>query len=177
MLAKCLHFKSAGVIPQETAHSNKRNKKKLMRYMVLILPLVLDIVKLLTTKNFPNDSYIQKKSKLVEKAIERYLNGQNIICLNNCTDSNHGECNTRRTTPFLLGTCECRSGWKGNDCSKRGESIPFANLIIILSSFFVIPTKISIPFVKSPSWVTIGCALNLVEIKIRCWNTLKKVFP
>ncbi|EGC33751.1 hypothetical protein DICPUDRAFT_36225, partial [Dictyostelium purpureum] len=37
-------------------------------------------------------------------------------CLNNCTDTNHGICNTSN------GICECKSGWTGFDCSSPSNN-------------------------------------------------------
>ncbi len=86
--------------------------------MTFIRLLVLDISTLLTRKHFANDSNISNKSKLVEMAIQRYLDRQTPICINNCTDSNHGECDVSSNPPFLLGICKCRPGWRGYDCSE-----------------------------------------------------------
>lgn len=50
--------------------------------------------------------------------IKRYLDGIAPFCYNNCTSSNNGKCDL--TGPiFLLGTCKCKQGWKGADCSER----------------------------------------------------------
>ncbi|EGC34294.1 hypothetical protein DICPUDRAFT_153496 [Dictyostelium purpureum] len=38
------------------------------------------------------------------------------ICLNNCTDTNHGICNTSN------GICDCKSGWVGFDCSSPSNN-------------------------------------------------------
>lgn len=104
-----------------------------MRYITLIQPVLLDIVKLLTRQRFPNDIHIHNKSKLVEMAIQRYLEKQKPVCFNDCTDSNHGECDVSNAASFLLGTCKCRYGWGGNDCSEEGEQIKFDNSVTILS--------------------------------------------
>ncbi|EGC33752.1 hypothetical protein DICPUDRAFT_80492 [Dictyostelium purpureum] len=37
-------------------------------------------------------------------------------CLNNCTDTNHGICNTSN------GICECKSGWTGFDCNSPSNN-------------------------------------------------------
>ena len=89
--------------------------------------LVLDLSTLLTRKHFPEDLHIQNKSRLVEFVIERYLERHKPLCINNCTDSSHGICDIISEAPFQLGTCVCRPGWKGYDCSERenGEKSKF----------------------------------------------------
>ncbi|CAF3953588.1 unnamed protein product, partial [Rotaria sp. Silwood1] len=51
-------------------------------------------------------------------ALERYLSSKTPVCINNCTDPSHGECDTSKSY-FLLGTCKCRPGWIGVDCSEK----------------------------------------------------------
>lgn len=86
--------------------------------MTLIRFFILDISTLLSLKHFPHDTEIQNKVKLVERAIQRYLDRHTPMCVNNCTDTNHGFCDVSNDPPFQLGTCKCLSGWKGYDCSQ-----------------------------------------------------------
>ena len=95
---------------------------------------------LLTSKRFPDDNHISNKSKLVEMAIIQYLGEKNVVCLNNCTDANHGYCDLTSFTQFLLGTCKCQYGWKGNDCSEQGIHLKFSSSIQTIVHFSFVRT-------------------------------------
>ena len=85
---------------------------------------VKDLATILTQKHFPADHHIYNKSKILDRVIQRYLDRHVPLCINNCTDSSHGVCDIANNPPFLLGTCVCRPGWKGVDCSQKEHSEP-----------------------------------------------------
>lgn len=72
---------------------------------------------------------------MVEFVIERYLERHKPLCINNCTDSSHGICDVTSQVPFQLGTCVCRPGWKGYDCSEKEheEKSKYDSLVALLS--------------------------------------------
>ena len=95
--------------------------KSVTQNPVVLSYSVKDITSLVDRIHFPNDTHINNKSKLIELSIQRYLAKQKPTCINDCTDSSHGECDVSTTTSFLLGTCKCQPGWKGVDCSEQGQ--------------------------------------------------------
>lgn len=96
--------------------------KSIVQNPIILSYAVKDITALVDRVHFPNDNRIDNKSKLIEMGIQRYLSKQKPTCINDCTDSIHGECDVSTTPPFLLGTCQCKPGWKGIDCSQQDIS-------------------------------------------------------
>ncbi|CAF2098177.1 unnamed protein product [Rotaria magnacalcarata] len=72
------------------------------------------IFDLLNKRRFPHDDQIFKKSKLIEKALNKYIDNQ-LYCYNNC--SGNGVC--QETGYFQFGECKCKDTWKGFDCSQQ----------------------------------------------------------
>jgi hypothetical protein len=72
------------------------------------------IFRLFTKTYFPQDLLITNKSKLIEKALEKYISGS-IYCYKNCGGNDtRGTCEP--TGYFQFGTCKCKPGWTGVDC-------------------------------------------------------------
>jgi hypothetical protein len=67
---------------------------------------------LLNVQRFSNDPNITAKSKLIEQALEKYIQNP-VYCYINC--SGKGIC--KPSGYFQFGICECFSGWAGIDCS------------------------------------------------------------
>jgi hypothetical protein len=75
------------------------------------------IFDLLTERRFPLDRQINEKSKLIEQALNKYINNP-IYCYNGCSE--HGQCVD--SGYFQFGICKCNSGWTGIDCSLRQQT-------------------------------------------------------
>jgi hypothetical protein len=69
---------------------------------------------------FPNDPNIKNKSKMIEQALDNYIETPAFCYGDNC--SGHGNC--RDTGYFQFGKCQCQSGWSGLDCSKKVTEKP-----------------------------------------------------
>ncbi|CAF1383849.1 unnamed protein product [Adineta steineri] len=69
---------------------------------------------------FPNDPNIIMKSKLIEQALNNYIDTPIYCYGNDC--SGHGSC--QDTGFFQFGECKCHDGWSGIDCSKKVEEKP-----------------------------------------------------
>ena len=70
------------------------------------------IFDLLNKRRFPDDSQIDNKSKLIERVLNSYI-ASPTYCYGNC--SGNGVCVD--TGYFQFGTCKCKDGWSGIDCS------------------------------------------------------------
>ena len=89
---------------------------------VIIKFKVRDIFSLFNKLRFPYDPLIQNKSKLIEKILDRYLNGT-VYCYGKCgSDEGNGICES--TGHFQFGTCKCTPGWTGVNCETRIEERP-----------------------------------------------------
>ncbi|CAF0899456.1 unnamed protein product, partial [Didymodactylos carnosus] len=95
-------------------------KKSVPSSPIVMHLTVGNIVNLLSENRFPNDSLIHNKSQLLNMAIQRYLQPNSAFCYNNCTDINHGQCDT--SGYFLFGNCKCNPSWSGLDCSQKGKT-------------------------------------------------------
>ena len=81
---------------------------------VIVKSTVRDIFRLFTKLRFPNDPLIANKSKLIEKSLEKYINGS-IYCMGSCgNENNRGTCEP--IGYFQLGICKCNPGWTGVNC-------------------------------------------------------------
>ncbi|UJR17969.1 hypothetical protein I4U23_004868 [Adineta vaga] len=69
---------------------------------------------------FPNDQNISMKSKMIEQALNNYIDTPIYCYGNNC--SGHGSC--QDTGYFQFGECQCQDGWSGIDCSKKVDEKP-----------------------------------------------------
>ncbi|CAF1325661.1 unnamed protein product [Didymodactylos carnosus] len=69
---------------------------------------------LLTKERFPNDNAVDKKLKLIEIALSKYLQDP-LFCYNNCTSPTNGIC--KSSGYFRFGLCQCNKGFSGIDCS------------------------------------------------------------
>ncbi|CAF1284546.1 unnamed protein product [Adineta ricciae] len=69
---------------------------------------------------FPNDANIGVKAKMIEQAVNNYIDTPIYCYGNNC--SSHGNC--QDTGYFQFGECQCQNGWSGLDCSKKVEEKP-----------------------------------------------------
>ncbi len=82
---------------------------------VIIKFTLRDIFRLFNKRYFPNDTLITNKSKLIEKTLEKYIDGS-IYCYNNCGGNDtRGTCEP--TGYFQFGICKCKPGWSGPDCT------------------------------------------------------------
>ena len=84
------------------------------------------ILSLLTPERFPDpDANIISKSMAIEKLINRYSNGTQARCFNDCTGPLNGKCVPMKDASikkdyFNFGTCQCSPGFEGPDCSTPG---------------------------------------------------------
>ena len=76
------------------------------------------IFDLLNNQRFPNDPNITMKARLIQTAIEKYVQNP-IYCYNQCTHPSQGTCVD--SGYFRFGTCQCQNGWEGLDCSKETD--------------------------------------------------------
>ncbi|CAF1415705.1 unnamed protein product [Adineta steineri] len=88
--------------------------KSVTKNPVVIEFTLRDIFRLLKKNYFPNDFLITNKSKLIEKALEKYI-GNSMFCYNNCGgNGTRGTCEP--SGYFQFGICKCKPGWTGPDC-------------------------------------------------------------
>lgn len=84
------------------------------------------ITDLLTQTRFPNDTNLTKKKKLIEQVLAEYI-ANPFECINNCTNALQGTC---KLPVYLgVGSCECKSGWSGVDCSQGDATVASSNRI------------------------------------------------
>jgi hypothetical protein len=86
---------------------------------VIIEFALRDVFRLFTKHYFAHDTLITNKSKLIEKALEKYIAGP-VYCYNNCGgNGTRGTCEP--SGYFQFGICKCKPGWTGSDCETVGR--------------------------------------------------------
>ncbi|CAF1426260.1 unnamed protein product, partial [Didymodactylos carnosus] len=92
---------------------------------------VRTIFDLLTKYRFPNDSNIDEKRQLLEKALLKYVD-EPVYCYDHC--GGHGTCIP--SSYFGFGECKCDPGWSGSNCFNNTRRILSGTICGMDRSFF-----------------------------------------
>jgi hypothetical protein len=101
--------------------------KTVKEHPVIIKFGIKSIFDLLNQRRFPNDLKINEKSKLIEQALNNYIQ-MPVYCYGGSQCTGHGKCID--SGYFQFGLCQCDAGWSGIDCSR---SVPLPSKPVVLS--------------------------------------------
>ena len=84
---------------------------------VVIQLTVRDILRLLSSRHFPDEQFITVKSLLIKASLDKYLANIFTYCYNDCGGNSASQGTCSSMGHFQMGECRCRPQWTGVDCT------------------------------------------------------------